>query len=37
MCKTLGLSVNTFTTNDKYSLPNWDNLTQRIQMQVSKK
>ena len=35
-CKILGLFVITFTTNYKYSPLNRDNLTQPIQMQVSK-
>ena len=35
--KILGLLVNTWTTNDKYSLLDRDKLTQPIQMQISKK
>ena len=35
--KILRLSVNTVTVDDKYSLLKYDNLTQPIQMQVSKK
>ena len=35
--KTLGLLVNTLCSNDKYSLINRDNLTQHIQMQLSKR
>ena len=34
--KILRLLVNTFTANDKYSLPNYDNFSQPIQMQLSK-
>ena len=37
ICKILGLFLNTLTTDDKYSLLNRDNLTQEIQMQLSKK
>ena len=37
ICKILGLFVNTLTTDDKYSLLKKDNLTQRIQMQLSEK
>ena len=33
----LGLFVNTLSATEKYSLPNRDNLTQQIQMQLSKK
>ena len=32
LCKTLRLFVNTLTADDKYSLLNKDNLTQRIQI-----
>ena len=35
--KILGLSVNTLTTDDNYSLLNRDNLTEPIQIQLSKK
>ena len=31
----LGLFVNTLTAEDKYSLPNWENLCQPIQMPLS--
>ena len=37
ICKILGLSVNTLTAGEKYSLPNCHKLTQPIQMQLSKK
>ena len=37
ICKILGLFVNTLTGDDKYSLLTMDNLTQQIQMQLSKK
>ena len=37
ICKILGLFVNTLTGNVKYSLLNIDNLTQPIQMQLTKK
>ena len=37
ICKTLSLFVNTLTTYDKYSLPNRDNLTQTIHMQLPQK
>ena len=37
VCKILGLFVNTLTGNDKYSVLNRDNLTQRIHMQLSQK
>ena len=37
ICKLLGLFVNTFTSNVKYSLLNRDNLKQQIQMHLSKK
>ena len=37
ICKILRLFVKTLTADDKYSLPNGDNLTQPIQMQLSKK
>ena len=36
ICKILGLPVNTLTTDDKYFLFNRENLTQPIQMQLSK-
>ena len=36
-CKILGLFVNTLTNNDKYSLLYRDNLTQQIQILLSKK
>ena len=32
LCKILRLFINTLTTDDKYSLLNKDNLTQRIQI-----
>ena len=35
--KALELFVNTLTTDDKYSLPNRDNLTQPIRTQLSQK
>ena len=35
--KILGLSVNSLTVDDKYSLLNRDNLRQSIQMQLSQK
>ena len=37
ICKILGLFVNTLTGDDKYSLLTMDNLTQQIEMQLSKK
>ena len=37
VCKILRLSVNTLTADDKYSLLNRDNLTQRIRILVSQK
>ena len=37
ICKILGLFVNTLTVDDKYSLLKKDNLTQTIQMELSKK
>ena len=37
ICKILGLFVNTLTADDKYSLLNRNNLTQSIQMKLSKK
>ena len=37
ICKILGLFAKTLTAGDKYSLLNKDNLTQAIQMQLSKK
>ena len=37
ICKILGLLVNIWTADDKYSLPNRDKLTQPIQTQLSKK
>ena len=37
LCKILRLSVNALTANDKYSLLNRDNLTQRIRIVVSQK
>ena len=37
MCETLKLFVNTLTADDNYSLLNRDNLTQPIQILVSKK
>ena len=37
ICKTLGLFVNTLTGDEKYSLLTMDNLTQQIEMQLSKK
>ena len=37
ICKISGLFVNTLTANGKYSLLNRDNLTEPIQMQLSKK
>ena len=37
ICKILGLFVNTLTGNVKYSLLNIDNLTQPIQMELTKK
>ena len=37
ICKILGLLVNTWTADDKYSLPNRGKLTQPIQTQLSKK
>ena len=35
--KILGLLVNTFATDDKYTLLNSDNLMQQIQMLITKK
>ena len=37
LCKILGLFLNTLTDHDKYSLLYRDNLTQRIQILLSKK
>ena len=37
ICKILGLFVNTLTGDEKYSLLTMDNLTQQIEMQLSKK
>ena len=37
ICKISGLFVNTFSTDDKYSVLNRNNLTPPIQMQLSKK
>ena len=37
ICQILRLFVNTFSAVDKYSLPNRENLTQPIQMQLSQK
>ena len=37
MCKIIRLLVNTLTADGKYSLLNRDNLTQLIQMQLSRK
>ena len=37
ICKILGLFVNTFTDDDKYSAPNSDSLIEPIQMELSKK
>ena len=37
ICEILGHFVNTLTADDKFSLPNIDNLPQPIQMQFSKK
>ena len=37
ICKILRLFVNTFTADDKYSLPNRENLTQPTQVQLSQK
>ena len=37
ICKILGPFFNTFSGNVKYSVLNIDNLTQAIQMQISKK
>ena len=37
ICKILRLFVNTLSAVDKYSVPNRDNLTQPIQMQLSQK
>ena len=37
ICKILGPLVNTLTPDDMYSLFNCENLTQPIQMQLSKK
>ena len=35
--KILGMFINTLTADEKYSIPKKDNLTQPIQMQLSKK
>ena len=35
--KILGMFINTLTADEKYSVPKKDNLTQPIQMQLSKK
>ena len=37
ICKILRLFLHTFPADDKYSLPNRDNLTQSVQMQFSQK
>ena len=37
LCKILGLFLNTFTDDDKYSLLYRDNLTQQIQILLSQK
>ena len=37
ICKILRLFVNTLSAVEKYSVPNRDNLTQPIQMQLSQK
>ena len=37
ICKILGLFVKTLTADDKCSLPNRDNLSQHLQMQLSQK
>ena len=37
LCKILGLFLNTFTDDDKYSLLYRDNLTQQIQILLSRK
>ena len=37
ICKIVGLFVNTFTADEKYSLLDRDNFTQPVQMQLSKK
>ena len=37
ICKTLGLFVNTLTADNKYSLPNSDNLLQHLERQLSQK
>ena len=37
ICKILRLFLHTFPADDKYSLPNRDNLTQSVQMQLSQK
>ena len=37
ICKVLVLTLNTFTADDEYSLVNRDNLTQPIQIPLSKK
>ena len=37
ICKIFSLFLNTFTADDKYSLPNRDNLRQPTQVQLSQK
>ena len=37
ICKILRLFAHTFPADDKYSLPNRDNLTQSVQIQFSQK
>ena len=37
ICKIFSLFLNTFPADDKYSLPNGDNLTQPTQVQLSQK
>ena len=37
ICEILGVCVNTFTADDKYSLRNSENLPQPIQRQLSNK
>ena len=37
ICKIFSLFLNTFTADDKYSLPNGDNLRQPTQVQLSQK
>ena len=37
ICEILGLFVNTLTAHDKYSIRNTENLSQPIQIQLSKK